>query len=59
MLFDVSFQQTNIYKKKKKEYWKKNLTYKIPEMPLNERPGLQRIAYSAIYDFLGEQNLIK
>jgi hypothetical protein len=35
------------YEKKKDE----NPDYHLPVVPLNERPGLQRITYTAIFDY--------
>ena len=59
LLFDAAFGMSEAYLKKKKQFKKRNLVYKIPENPLNERPGLQRITYSASCDAGGYKKLIK
>ena len=58
MLFDVTFDMTDKYRKKRK-FSKTPSVFKIPEEPLEERPGLQRITYSAIFDVTNRQKLIK
>ena len=46
MLFDIAFNESKQYKYKKRD----NPNYRILVEPLNERPGLDRIIYSTIYD---------
>ena len=55
ILFDVAFLASYAYHFKKKE----NPQKKIPMVQLKERPGLQRITYTAVYDYSNIQGLLQ
>ena len=46
MLFDIAFNESSTYKFKKMD----NRDYQIQVKVLDERPGLDRIIYSTVYD---------
>ena len=46
IVFDIAFYESYAYKYNKRE----NPDYKFPTILLKERPGLQRITYSSIFD---------
>ena len=46
MLFDIAFTESSTYKFKKMD----NRDYQVQVKVLDERPGLDRIIYSTVYD---------